>query len=111
MKQGLYQKYRATNLRVAKEKDQRNRLSWREQILNHYGRVCSCCGETNWEFLAIDHVNGGGNQHRKELGGSKAVLKFIVTNNFPDDYRILCHNCNQSMGTYGYCPHQKKDTN
>ena len=28
---------------------------------------------------------------------------------FPKDkYRLLCHNCNQSMGWYGYCPHQKE---
>src|SRR6185436_5678100 len=42
----------------------------REGVLNAYGRHCVCCGETEEQFLAVDHKNGGGGRHRKELGFS-----------------------------------------
>lgn len=67
---------------------------------------CACCGETRIEFMAIDHVKGGGNQHRKKTGGDhyySQLLKAPV-----DEYRVLCHNCNFSFGKYGYCPHQSR---
>ena len=25
-------------------------------------------------------------------------------------YRVLCHNCNTSLGLYGYCPHGVQNT-
>jgi len=35
----------------------------RDQVLDHYGRVCVCCGATRG--LTIDHVNGDGKAHRE----------------------------------------------
>jgi hypothetical protein len=32
-------------------------------------RSCVCCGEEMFQFLALDHINGGGHAHRKETGG------------------------------------------
>lgn len=29
---------------------------------------CACCGDGHIEFLTIDHINGDGNKHRKEIG-------------------------------------------
>ena len=26
-------------------------------------------------------------------------------------FRILCHNCNQSLASWGYCPHEKEKNN
>ena len=34
------------------------------RVLDHYGRACSCCGETEPAFLTIDHVNNDGAEHR-----------------------------------------------
>jgi ribosome-binding ATPase YchF (GTP1/OBG family) len=45
-----YQKHRADINENIREK--------RLLVLKHYGNRCSCCGETEIEFLAIDHVNG-----------------------------------------------------
>lgn len=73
--------------------------------IEHYGGKCDCCGEKRYEFLAIDHINGGGGKHRKQIGNH--TVAWLVRNNFPDGFRILCHNCNQSLGHYGYCPHKK----
>ena len=62
---------------------------------------------TIYEFLAIDHINGGGNKHRKELKNDK-LPGWLAKNNFPEGFRILCHNCNMALGFYGFCPHQKE---
>lgn len=95
--------------RIAKEIGQK----YRRVVLEHYGGSpprCACCGESNYEFLVLDHINGGGVKHRKEvangLGGLKMYI-WTVRNNFPSIFRVLCSNCNSSYGSYGYCPHQK----
>lgn len=85
----------------------------RIKVLEHYGKNCACCSENNIEFLTIDHINGGGNQHRKEIiergearcGGS-GFYNWLIKNNFPEGFRTLCQNCNASLGHYGYCPHK-----
>ena len=81
----------------------------RDQVLEAYGRTCVCCGEQRSEFLAVDHINGGGTQMRKNGYSSTAKIHlFLIQNNFPDDYRLLCHNCNCARGFYGYCPHERE---
>jgi 5-methylcytosine-specific restriction endonuclease McrA len=80
----------------------------REQVLAAYGGACTCCGETQYEFLAIDHVNDDGAAHRREenVNGSKIVL-WLIQNHFPSGFQILCHNCNMAKGFYGTCPHKR----
>ena len=84
----------------------------REQVLYHYGGPnpsCACpsgaCGETTVQFLCLDHIDGGGNHHRAQVGGGSQFYAWIVKNNFPSGFRILCHNCNFALGAYGVCPH------
>lgn len=88
----------------------RNRRAAREEVLKHYGKRCECCGETAVEFLTIDHINGGGNKHRRELGnrGGYRFYLWLIRNNYPDGYRVLCFNCNCAIAFSGACPHQRK---
>lgn len=72
----------------------------------HYGNVCACCGEDRIEFLSIDHIHGGGQKHRKSL--TVSIYRWLKREGYPEGFRILCHNCNMSLGFYGYCPHQKE---
>lgn len=97
------------NSELIKRKMHRYDVRIRMEVINHYGNKCACCGELNIEFLAIDHINGGGNKHRRELklSSGTAFYNWIIKNNYPDTLRILCHNCNTSLGLYGYCPHNK----
>ena len=83
----------------------------RLRCIEHYGGKCACCGESRYEFLAIDHINGDGNEHRKKIGNGSCIVGWLIKNNFPEGFRILCHNCNASFGLYGYCPHQKEREN
>lgn len=79
----------------------------REVVLSHYSGGsprCACCGETGKEFLSIDHIGGGGRKHMAKINGH--LSQWIRANGFPEGFRVLCHNCNQALGIYGYCPHQ-----
>jgi len=70
---------------------------------------CACCGERYIEFLTIDHIIGGGHQHRLKLkGGGQEIYRYLRKANFPLGYRVLCWNCNVAIGFYGICPHQRK---
>lgn len=87
---------------------QRTRQRLRFEIITHYGGKCDCCGESAIEFLAVDHVNGGGNRQKKEIGCS-GLYCWLKRNGFPKGFRVLCHNCNQSLAAYGYCPHHNPE--
>ncbi len=80
--------------------------STRIECLQHYGGKCDCCGEGRAEFLAIDHIGGGGLRHKKEIG-NQPIDQWLKKNKYPSGFRVLCHNCNMSLGFYGYCPHQE----
>lgn len=82
----------------------------RLEVLTHYsGQAprCGCCGEDTLEFLAVDHIEGGGARHRKTIP-SGDIYRFLRRNGFPEGFRVLCHNCNQARGSYGYCPHERR---
>lgn len=83
------------------------RETWRTKVLIGYGHRCACCGEAHAEFLAVDHINNDGAVDRKvkKLVGAK-WWRWLVLNNFPPEYRLLCHNCNNARAFYGTCPHE-----
>jgi len=78
----------------------------REEMIAAYGSACACCGESRFEFLAIDHVYGGGYKERKRFPGP-TLYRHLRKRGWPKDgYRLLCHNCNMSSGFHGFCPHE-----
>ena len=84
----------------------RNYQAVRQEVLDAYGGLCACCGETTPEFLGIDHINGRGSIERKGMTGYTLYRK-LRREGFPKDlYQLLCHNCNQAKGYYRVCPHQ-----
>jgi Fe-S cluster biogenesis protein NfuA len=89
-------------------KNRRNEI--KKDIFIHYGGKCECCGIDNFSYLSVDHINNDGAKHRRELNlpAGSAFYGWIVKNNYPDGLRILCFNCNCSLGLNGYCPHQQK---
>lgn len=90
-----------------KIRDARKTRMLKETVIQHYGSKCDCCGESRLEFLCIDHINGGGNEHRKKLKRyGSAFYDWLIKNDFPMGFRVLCHNCNMSIALYGYCPHK-----
>ncbi len=86
---------------------ERKEISERK-VFEYYGNICSCCGEKDKIVLVIDHIDGGGTQHRKEENIAN-MYTWLITNNFPEGFRILCSNCNSSYGYYKYCPHRDEE--
>jgi hypothetical protein len=78
----------------------------KNQVLEAYGSCCVCCGETNPGFLSIDHVNGGGREHRRSVGGGVMLYLDIIRRGFPAEFQIQCFNCNLGRNLNGgICPH------
>lgn len=92
----------------ARQTRRRRRL----EVFEAYGGAfCACCGEDTYEFLTMDHINGDGASHRRELGNVRGergmdIYFWLRRNNFPPGFRVLCMNCNFSLGYHGYCPHR-----
>jgi hypothetical protein len=86
----------------------RHSAKLRSEVVSEYGGKCVCCGENNEIYLSIDHIDGGGAEHRRLIGGSGSHLyNWLKRNNYPkDNFRLLCFNCNHAVGVYGVCPHQ-----
>lgn len=64
----------------------------RRRILGEMGGKCVECGMPDIRCLQIDHVHGGGNQHRKTANTETKRYTAVRAN--PGAYQLLCANCN-----------------
>lgn len=101
-----YHANREAKIAYAHEWRRRYYVEARDKVFAHYGQTCACCEAT--AKLTIDHIEGNGADHRRELFGNsrKAGEKFyvwLVREGFPDGYQTLCHLCNNSKGTGERC--------
>ena len=67
-------------------------------VLGHYSFIglpeCAYCGIRDVDVLCLDHIdNDGGGLCRREGSGIR-FYTWIVKNNFPAGYQVLCANCN-----------------
>lgn len=81
----------------------------KKEVFERYGGFsCVCCGITEEVFLNIDHVKGGGSEHRKQpfcLKG-RHFYRWLRKQDFPKGFQVLCFNCNFAKWKLGKCPHQ-----
>lgn len=98
-------KYARANKEKAAERWQAMRL----MVMEAYGGpICSCCDETIYKFLTIDHINEDGAIHRAAIG--KHLYRWLIENDYPPGFQVLCGSCN--MGKHlngGVCPHKDLD--
>lgn len=95
----------------AEGKSKLARRNRRIEAIKKLGGKCECCGEDRIEFLAFDHIDGLRGRGIKRNGGDAAdalALRIRREENPESTFRVLCHNCNSSLGFYGYCPHKTK---
>jgi len=100
---------------ILKEKELKRRREWAHQnrlsCLQHYSNntmKCACCGEAELLFLEIEHLKGDGNKHRRALKRDR-IEEWLIRNNFPNGFGVLCCNCNKGKHLNGgTCPHKSK---
>lgn len=66
----------------------------REEVLTHYGGgklACIRCGFFDVRALSIDHIEGGGSQHKKVIG--QTIYYYLRARGYPEGYQTLCMNC------------------
>ena len=115
--------------RTANQKKNRDKPESKEnrlKVLQYYSKrlsksnipCCNCCGlNSHIEFLTVDHIAGRQEmdsepelkklKYMSKLSGTALVI-WIIKNNFPKGFQILCHNCYQTKGYYGQCPLENK---
>ena len=98
-------KWNQAHRETMRETERRYLARLRDQVLSHYGPACACCG-TDGE-LCLDHVYGGGKSHRVAMFGRNAVQKrmyrWLIDNDFPAGFQILCRPCNASKSDGPAC--------
>jgi hypothetical protein len=96
------------NSEVYQKRDRARRQKLRMAALLAYSSgtpKCVCCGVTYIQFLNIDHINGGGNEHRKSIGvrSGSGFFKWLKETGYPEGFQILCCNCNHAKHVLGKC--------
>lgn len=79
----------------------------RYEVIKHYSNGqfnCNCCGESIYQFLTVDHINNDGAEHRRKIGYN--LCHWLVKNDYPKGFKILCMNCNWGKRVTGTCPHK-----
>ena len=69
------------------------------EVLTHYGKdgKCACvvCGyNANVDGLELDHINGHGTKHRRELKGA-IIYNWLKRNSYPEGFQTLCGTCHR----------------
>ena len=101
-----YKKSRVEATQKWREKNPDHLVDLRIEVLEAYGGKCVCCGESNLDFLTLDHVNNDG--HLEEYRGGPSQYYKLKRDNWPSNIQILCYNCNCARATnVGICPHQE----
>lgn len=112
----MREKYKTTWGPTARANAKRSRVKVKAEVIAAYGGKCACCGETELDFLSIDHIFGSGKKHVQSLniGRGFQFYGYLRRNGFPDKdkLRVLCMNCNFALGVSrcDVCPHQRQQS-
>lgn len=90
-----------TCIQCRRERAASERRALRKAVLELLGGLCKCCGEGEYVFLDIDHVNDDGAEERRRTKVATWRLALVE----PARFQVLCRNCNWAK-FQGGCPHQ-----
>ena len=62
-------------------------------VLTNGEGTCRWCGQGDVDVLCIDHINDDGAHHRKNIG-TDTLTAWIIKNDYPPGFQVLCANCN-----------------
>jgi hypothetical protein len=87
-------KWNKEHLEEQTKKRRYRRQNCKIKVISHYSKgtmTCCKCGTDDMRILTIDHINGKGNEHRKQI--HRHLAEWVVRNNYPDGFQILCIKC------------------
>jgi len=112
-----------TRLRRNKSKAKSLAKLRHETFMAYGGCVCACCDYTQDHALTLDHINGDGAEHRRELSKnwnlaarngvpSSSVYRDLKKRGWPPGHEVLCANCQLGRKKFnGVCPCKKAAMN
>lgn len=110
--------YRKSHKKQAYKRNKKYEQNIKKKVIGYYSdgkNICACknCPDaikSSIEFLTIDHIDGNGNKHRRQLKKSKTdssnMYIWLIQNNYPKGFRVLCMNCNWVTRHDKKCPHE-----
>jgi hypothetical protein len=101
-----YQQHKDRLAPARRQRMRESRRTLRLETLTAYGNACACCGETEEAWLLMDHINGDGAEHRRQIGGGSVLYRWLRDHDFPEGFQVLCANCSMAKERPGGCPHQ-----
>lgn len=105
-----HRRYVSKHPDLVREQTRSSYIKTKYEVIGYYGGKCSCCELDDLDVLSIDHINGGGSEHRRMLRatGKSFSYRYLKKEGYPLGYQVLCMNCNLAKSLYGYCPHNHK---
>ena len=76
------------------------RVGYRVAVLDFYGPECACCG--SMKRPQIDHIVPWDENSKSPKCGTY-LWQWLIKNNFPGGFQILCGVCNQAKGKKERC--------
>ena len=105
-----HSKYHAKNKDKHSEYHKRHNAEKRREVLLHYSNSidiqCICCETKVMDFLTLDHIDGGGRQHRKNTTNSTVNYLHSLheqTGKWLEGFQVMCMNCNWYKHLNGEC--------
>jgi hypothetical protein len=78
----------------------------RLEVLTHYSGgtpTCHCCGIQVWEWLALDHLEGGSQEDYRKYGNFEKFFSHLKRSGYSARMTVSCHNCNAARSIFGHC--------
>lgn len=91
-KRAVMKRLRDENPEKYKEQSRKAKAKEKLKLFLMYGNRCQLCGFSDMRALSLDHKNNNGNDERKLLG-ERGVYRRAKTTYMPEEYQILCMNC------------------
>src|SRR6266487_3067498 len=82
-------KWRKKNRIITNFRNRIKHASLRTEALMNFGGRCSCCGETELDFLTVEHIN-----HNSPRNPYTEWEKLKMAGWPKNGYTVLCMNCN-----------------
>ena len=106
----LYKQKRERERPARLEKLKEDVRKRKEMVYSKLGGKCWCCGVTHIEFLHVDANEGIRTHYKitdKKYKNGTNLWQWLIKNDFPEGFKLICANCDTSYRNNGYCPHQK----